>query len=359
MSLRRTLFRATSAATVWVEEGVDKIRLGKAELVVAGGFDDLTLEAIIGFGDMAATADTEMMRAKGISDARFSRANDRRRLGFVESQGGGTILLARGDLAVKMGLPVLAVVAYAQSFADGVHTSIPAPGIGALGAGRGGRDSQLARSLAKLGVGADDIAVISKHDTSTLANDPNETELHERLAESLGRSDGAPLFVVSQKSLTGHAKGGAAVFQIMGLCQILRDGVVPPNRSLDCVDDEMAGSAHFVWPRETLRLGETYPLKAGLVTSLGFGHVSGLIALVHPQALLATLSPDERAAYKERADARVMAGQRRLVAAIAGGRSLYERPADRRFDHHGSEERQGGGGGRGPGARPARGAVDT
>ncbi|MDT5012129.1 MAG: fatty acid synthase, bacteria type, partial [Mycobacterium sp.] len=331
---------ACATAAVSVEEGIDKIRLGKAELVVAGGFDDLTLEAIIGFGDMAATADTEMMRGRGISDARFSRANDRRRLGFVESQGGGTLLLARGDLAVKMGLPVLAVVAYAQSFADGVHTSIPAPGMGALGAGRGGKQSQLARSLAKLGVGADDIAVISKHDTSTLANDPNETELHERLAESLGRSDGAPLFVVSQKSLTGHAKGGAAVFQIMGLCQILRDGVVPPNRSLDCVDDEMASSAHFVWPREALRLGEKFPLKAGLVTSLGFGHVSGLVALVHPQALLAALNPAERADYKVRADARVVAGQRRLASAIAGGRPLYERPADRRFDDHSPERAQ-------------------
>jgi fatty acid synthase len=331
---------ACATAAVSVEEGVDKIRLGKAELVVAGGFDDLTLEAIIGFGDMAATADTEMMRAKGISDARFSRANDRRRLGFVEAQGGGTILLARGDLAVKMGLPVLAVVAYAQSFGDGVHTSIPAPGLGALGAGRGGKQSQLARSLAKLGVGADDIAVISKHDTSTLANDPNETELHERLAESLGRSDGAPLFVVSQKSLTGHAKGGAAAFQIMGLCQILRDGVVPPNRSLDCVDDEMASSAHFVWPRETLRLGEKFALKAGLVTSLGFGHVSGLVALVHPQALLATLDAEQRDDYKARSDQRVMAGQRRLASAIAGGRPMYERPADRRFDNTDSEKRQ-------------------
>lgn len=331
---------ACATAAVSVEEGVDKIRLGKAELVVTGGFDDLTLEAIIGFGDMAATADTEMMRAKGISDSKFSRANDRRRLGFVEAQGGGTILLARGDLAVKMGLPVLAVVAYAQSFADGVHTSIPAPGLGALGAGRGGKDSMLARSLNKLGVGADDISVIYKHDTSTLANDPNETELHERLADSLGRSDGAPLFIVSQKTLTGHAKGGAAVFQMMGLCQVLRDGVIPPNRSLDCVDDEMATSGHFVWPRETLRMGEKFPLKAGLVTSLGFGHVSGLIALVHPQAFLATLAPEQRDDYVTRAEQRTLAGQRRLASAIAGGRPMYERPADRRFSHDGSEKRQ-------------------
>jgi fatty acid synthase, bacteria type len=331
---------ACATAAVSVEEGVDKIRLGKAELVVAGGFDDLTLEAIIGFGDMAATADTKMMRGRGISDARFSRPNDRRRLGFLEAQGGGTILLARGDLALKMGLPVLAVVGYAQSFADGVHTSIPAPGLGALGAGRGGKDSQLARSLAKLGVEADDVAVISKHDTSTLANDPNETELHERLADSLGRSPGAPLFIVSQKSLTGHAKGGAAVFQMMGLCQILRDGVIPPNRSLDCVDDELSGSAHFVWVRDTLRLGGKIPLKAGLVTSLGFGHVSGLVALVHPQAFLAALEPDQRADYQQRSDARLLAGQRRLVSAIAGGRPMYERPADRRFDHEVPEKRQ-------------------
>ncbi len=331
---------ACATAAVSLEEGVDKIRLGKAELVVTGGYDDLTLEAIIGFGDMAATADTEVMRGKGISDSKFSRANDRRRLGFLEAQGGGTILLARGDLALKMGLPVLAVVGYAQSFGDGVHTSIPAPGLGALGAGRGGKDSQLARSLAKLGVGADDIAVISKHDTSTLANDPNETELHERLADSLGRSEGAPLFIVSQKTLTGHAKGGAAVFQMMGLCQILRDGVIPPNRSLDCVDDELASSGHFVWVRETLRLGEKFPLKAGLITSLGFGHVSGLIALVHPQAFLAALPAEEREDYLARAEQRTRAGQRRLASAIAGGRPMYERPEGRRFDHDVPEKRQ-------------------
>jgi fatty acid synthase len=331
---------ACATAAVSLEEGVDKIRLGKAELVVTGGYDDLTEEAVIGFGDMAATADTEMMRAKGISDGKFSRANDRRRLGFVEAQGGGTILLARGDLALKMGLPVLAVVAYAQSYADGVHTSIPAPGLGALGAGRGGKDSVLARSLAKLGVGADDIAVISKHDTSTLANDPNEQELHERLADSMGRSDGAPLFVVSQKSLTGHAKGGAAVFQMMGLCQILRDGVIPPNRSLDCVDDELAGSGHFVWVRETLKMGEKFPLKAGLITSLGFGHVSGLVALVHPQAFLATLSPAERETYTAAAELRTVAGQRRLASAIAGGKPMYEKPDGRRFDHDSPEKRQ-------------------
>ena len=75
------------------------------------------------------------------------------------------------------------------------------------------------------------------------------------------------------------------------------------------------------------------------MTSLGFGHVSGLIALVHPQAFLAALDPEQRQAYKQRADERILAGQRRLAAAIAGGPLLYERPADRRFGHNGQERR--------------------
>lgn len=328
---------ACATTAVSVEEGVDKIRLGKAEFVVAGGFDDLSVEGIVGFGDMSATADSAAMAAKGIEDRYFSRANDRRYGGFVESQGGGTILLARGDLAARMGLPVLGVVAYAASFADGVHTSIPAPGLGALAAGRGGRESQLATSLARLGVGADDIAVLSKHDTSTGVNERNESELHERLAAALGRSDGNPLYVISQKTLTGHAKGGAAAFQLIGLCQVLEGGVVPPNRSLDCVMDDLAEHEHLVWLREPLRTG---PLKAGLVTSLGFGHVAGLIAVVHPQAFVESLPADQREAYLARAEQRRIEGRARLVEAMYGGEALYRRPAGRRLGDVDARERE-------------------
>ncbi|MEE3850788.1 fatty acid synthase subunit beta domain-containing protein [Gordonia sp. LSe1-13] len=323
---------ACATAAVSVEEGVDKIRLGKAMFAVAGGFDDLGIEGIVGFGDMSATADSAKMAERGIDERRFSRANDRRRGGFVESAGGGTILLARGDVAAQMGLPVLGVVAWAQSFGDGVHTSIPAPGLGALGAARGNDASPLALSLSALGVTADDVAVISKHDTSTRANDPNESELHERIASAIGRGDGAPLFVVSQKTLTGHAKGGAAAFQLIGLCQLLRDGVIPPNRSLDCVDEQMREYPHLVWPRETLHLGERFPLKAGLLTSLGFGHVSGLIAVVHPEAFVATLDAEQAAQYRRVSAERARKGNHRLLEAMCGVEPAYRRPANRRFD---------------------------
>ena len=322
---------ACATGAVSIEEGVDKIRLGKAQFVLTGSFDDLTPEGVVGFSDMSTTTNTEIMRSKGITDKNFSRANDNRRDGFLEAQGGGTVLLTRGDLAADMGLPVMAVIGYAQSFSDGINNSIPKPGFGALSAGCSDIDFNLSDKLSQLGVSVDEISIISKHDTATLINDIHETELHELLAKSMKKSIGAPLFIISQKTLTGHAKGGAAVFQTIGLCQVLQNGIIPPNRSLDCIDNKLSTSNHFVWVRDILDLKEKFTIKAGLITSLGFGHVSGIIALVHPNAFVATLNPVERINYCKRARKRILHGKYRLLKAIYGGHYMYEKPSNRRF----------------------------
>ncbi len=306
----------------------DQARQGK--LVVAGGFDDLGIEGIVGFGDMSATAKSDEMAAKGIADNRFSRANDRRRGGFVESAGGGTILLARGDLALEMGLPVLGVVAWAGSFADGVHTSIPAPGIGALGAGRGGQDSQLALSLNALGITADDISVVSKHDTSTAANDPNEAELHERLAAALAaarvprcsssrrrRSPVTPRWrggVPADRPVPGPRPGRHPAEPQPGLRRRQDGRVLAPGVAAD-----------------PAALRERVRAQGRPADQPRLRHVSGLIAVVHPQAFVESIPADQREAYLAQAQQRTIDGQRRLASAMCGGEALYERPADRRF----------------------------
>ncbi|QOR45035.1 type I polyketide synthase [Trueperella pecoris] len=326
---------ACATAAVSLEDGLDKIAAGKAKFVVTGAVDDLSVESLEGFGNMNATADSASLAAQGISERFFSRAGDLRRGGFIEGMGGGTVLIARGDLALEMGLPVYGVVASVQTFADGAHTSIPAPGLGALAAGRGGKDSRLAQRLAALGADVDDIAVVSKHDTSTNANDPNEAELHVRLAKALGRTPGNPLHVISQKTLTGHAKGGAAMFQIAGLTQLFANGIVPANRSLDNLDPVFASDDYLVWLRDPLAIATRGPIKAALATSLGFGHVSSIVALVHPGAFEAAIerAHGEQAArtWRARAQARLAAGARHLEAAMVGRRSLYEPIAGRRF----------------------------
>ena len=190
--------------------------------------------------------------------------------------------------------------------------------------------------LARLGVTPDDIAVVSKHDTSTNANDPNESELHNTLAHAIGRTDGNPLFVISQKSLTGHAKGGACIFQVNGLTQLFRSGVVPANAALDCVDPKLERDDHMVWLREPLKIGA---VKAGLATSLGFGHVSGFAAIVNPGAFEAsvayTAGREALKTWRERANARLAAGQRRLEEGMMGRAALYEPIDNRRFHEDG------------------------
>ena len=331
---------ACATAAVSLEEGVDKIKLGKADFVVTGGIDDISVESLTGFGDMNATAESAALAAKGINERFYSRANDRRRAGFVEAEGGGTVLLARGDVAAKLGLPVYAVVAHAQSYADGIHTSIPAPGLGALAAGRGGTNSALARSLNGLGLTPDDVRVVSKHDTSTNANDPNESELHSLLWSALGRDAGNPLFVVSQKTLTGHAKGGAALFQTAGLCHILATGNLPQNASLDCVDPAIEPLAKpLVWLRAPLSLGAG-AVKAGVLTSLGFGHVSAVVVLAHPGVFEAALDASGYSAdeWRASANARLAAGARRLEEGMVGHVELFSVIDGRRFPAVGAHE---------------------
>jgi len=323
---------ACATAAVSMESAVDKLLLGRAEFVVAGGYDDYGPEGAIGFTDMQATADSVAMAAAGIAPRRMSRPNDVRRKGFVEAQGGGTFLMTRGDIAARLGLPVYAVCAYTASHADGVHRSIPAPGQGVLAVAMGGKDSPIARALYDHGLCADDIAVVSKHDTSTGANDPNESRVHDRIQAAIGRTPGNPLLVVSQKSLTGHSKGGAAAWQLGGLVQMLASGRIPGNRNLDSVDPALRDHRNLCWTNEALQLGPAQPIKAGLVTSLGFGHVGALVLLAHPGVFAAALSPQQRATWQARAEERARHGRRRLAQMMMGGKPLFERRSHRRFD---------------------------
>lgn len=326
---------ACATAAVSVEEAVDKIALGKADFVVAGGIDDVQVESLEGFGNMNATADTETMRAKGIADRFISRANDRRRGGFLEAEGGGTVLIVRASLALELGLPVHAVIAYADSFGDGAHTSIPAPGLGVLAAARGGERSRLATNLAALGLSPDDVTVLSKHDTSTNANDPNESELHSLLWPAIGRDPRAPMYVISQKTLTGHAKAGAALFQMGGLIDVLRTGALPPNAALDCVDPLLAPKAtNLVWLRAPLELGAGR-VKAAALTSLGFGHVGALVVLAHPgvfeAAVAAAHGAEAAETWRARATERLRAGADHLEAGMVGRKPLFQQVEHRRF----------------------------
>jgi fatty acid synthase subunit beta len=382
---------ACATAAVSLEEAADKVLGGKAAFIVAGGFDDYGEEGALGFSDMAATCDTDDMLARSIPPREMSRPNDRRRRGFVEAQGGGTVLVARGDLAVRMGLPIYAVVALARSYGDGIHRSIPAPGPGvmAVAAERKAREgeesgaelcdlasrntawealraklrgledtlgaervaaleaserrrifhdlhagdervSPLRRALAVYGLGPDDVAAAWKHDTSTDANDPNENRAYDRIFRWLGRSPGNPLVVVSQKALTGHSKGGAAAWQVAGLCQGLATGVIPGNPNLDDPDPAMRAYETVAFTDAPLSFAPG-AFEAGMVTSLGFGHVGGIVCLVHPDRALAALDDESFDRYRELRDSRERQRLRDELAVYEGTRPAVRIRTEKSF----------------------------
>ena len=91
-----------------------------------------------------------------------------------------------------------------------------------------------------------------------------------------------------------------------------------------------------MWPRTPIRLtGRAGVVRAGLLTSLGFGHVSGLIAIVHPGAFESALrrSGGQEAvdAWLASANRRLAEGTRRRRAGMIGRAPLFEQVESRRL----------------------------
>ena len=96
---------ACATAAISVEIAADLLSQDKADFVVAGAFDDFSQEGARGFAEMQATIDAKTCNSKGITNDRASRPCDVRRGGFVESQGGGTVLMCRVKTALDMAYP--------------------------------------------------------------------------------------------------------------------------------------------------------------------------------------------------------------------------------------------------------------
>jgi fatty acid synthase len=109
----------------------------------------------------------------------------------------------------------------------------------------------------------------------------------------------------------------------------MEEGVIPGNRNLTCLDAAMSRAPTLLHTDAPMRPGA---IAAGLLTSLGFGHVSSLILLLHPAAFAACLSDDDHAAWRAAADARLATAARRPAEVCAGRTPAFRRRAGRRLD---------------------------
>jgi 3-oxoacyl-[acyl-carrier-protein] synthase II len=207
---------ATGAEAVAL--GLDIIRSGRADVVVAGG-----TEAVIHPLPIAGFASMRAMSTRNDEPEKASRPWDKARDGFVLGEGAAILVLERAEHAAARGARVYARVAGAGLTSDGFDIVAPDPrGVGAARAiAAAVRDADLAPA---------DVVHVNAHATSTPVGDMAEViALHAALGDH-------PVLTAT-KSMTGHLLGAAGALESIAAILAIRDGVVPPTINLDDPDD--------------------------------------------------------------------------------------------------------------------------
>lgn len=207
---------ATGAEAITL--GMDMIRAGRADVVVAGGTEAVIHQLpIAGFSSMRA------MSTRNDEPERASRPWDKARDGFVLGEGAGTIVLERADHAAARGARVYARLAGAGITSDGYDIVQPHPeGAGAIRA--------ITKAIADADIDRGDIVHVNAHATSTPVGDLAEIKA---LRQALGDHP----VLTSTKSMSGHLLGAAGALESIATILAIRDGVVPPTINLDDPDD--------------------------------------------------------------------------------------------------------------------------
>ncbi len=246
---------ACSSGAEAIAYGMEMIRSGRADVVVAGG-----TEAPIHPLHLASFASMRALSVRNDEPERASRPCDKGRDGFVLGEGAGAVVLESAAHAESRGAQVLAIVAGVGYSADAHHIAQPDPdGTGAMLAIR--------RALADAGVTPDQVEHINAHATSTPAGDVPEVLA---IKEALG-SAALNAVISATKSMTGHLIGGAGALESVASICALREGVAPPTINLDDLDDDIASvGVDIATEPRPLRASE-HGRPAALNNSFGFG----------------------------------------------------------------------------------------
>jgi fatty acid synthase subunit alpha len=98
-----------------IEIACDTLLSGKAKVMIAGGFDDISEEGSYEFANMKATSNSETEFAMGREPTEMSRPATTTRAGFMESQGTGVHILMSARTALELGAPIRGIIAFTST----------------------------------------------------------------------------------------------------------------------------------------------------------------------------------------------------------------------------------------------------
>jgi len=215
-----TISNACSTGNHALISAMDCIRLGRADVMVAGGVEStISPFALDGYIQLRA------LSTHNDDPTTASRPFSRDRDGFVLAEGGGVLVLESLSHAQKRGAHILAEMAGGGMSADAYHITAPEE------SGSGAAQAML-EALKDAKLPPEAIGYINAHGTSTPLNDAIETTAIKAVFGA--HAYRAP--VSSIKSMVGHALGGASGIEAVACVLTLQNNLIPPTINLNDPD---------------------------------------------------------------------------------------------------------------------------
>ena len=203
---------ACSSSLVAVHSGVQALRAGEADVVLAGGVNALVTPAVtIGFDEVGGVLAPDG-RIKS-----FSADAD----GYARSEGGGMLVLKRLEDARRDGDEILAVIAGSAVNHDGRSNGMLAPNPDA-------QAEVLRKAYRDAGINPRTVDYIEAHGTGTILGDPIEADALGRVV-GRGRAADQPALLGAVKSNVGHLESAAGAASLAKVALSLRNNKIPPS----------------------------------------------------------------------------------------------------------------------------------
>lgn len=247
-----TTTSACASSTNALADAFNLLRLGKADVIVAGGAEAAICECGVGgFNAMKA------LSTRNDDPTHASRPFSASRDGFVMGEGAGCLILEELEHAKARGARIYAEMVGEGESADAYHLTASHPeGLGAK--------LVMEAALADAQMQPEDIDYINVHGTSTHVGDISEAKA---IKEVFGEH-AYKLNISSTKSMTGHLLGAVGAVEALACVKAVSEDIVPPtiNHDEEDKDPEIDYALNY-----TFNQAQKRTVRAALSNTFGFG----------------------------------------------------------------------------------------
>lgn len=247
-----TTTSACASSSHALADAFNLIRLGKADVIVAGGAESTVCASCVGgFNAMKA------LSTRNDDPTKASRPFSASRDGFVIAEGAGCMILETLEHAQARGAKIYAEMIGEGMSADAYHITASHPeGLGAR--------LVMEAALNDAGIKPEDVDYINVHGTSTHVGDISEA----KAIKSVFGEHAYKLNISSTKSMTGHLLGAAGAVEGMACVWSVMNDIVPPtiNHKEGDEDPEIDYKLNFTFNKAQKR-----PVRIAMSNTFGFG----------------------------------------------------------------------------------------